>query len=188
VESARIESKLDSARMAVTERAMLQTRIQTVLGSLDMGVNPPLYTKRFEKEKQDSLVIIFDNGIDPDPNYSGSIMGRLFIDDKKNLTLASWPLNENKVTSWRTEILLKNVKSFELEFLERKQSGNDSKKEVIKNVNKDYVWRSQHMQSQIEAPCMVRLKVQSNLSKKPLQFAFHLSTPLPLITYEEMSL
>lgn len=174
VESARIEKKLDTARMAVSNRAHLQTRLQTVFGSLDPN---GLYTQQFEKEKNLSLIATFNNGIDPDPAYSGSILSRIFLDEEKNLCLVTWPLDQES-HPWRKEVLLAHVEHFEFEFLG--ENGAHKGKEKIRPITPNLAWRS-HWEG--KNPSIIRLKVREEKQKEPLQFAFLLLTTDFLVTY-----
>lgn len=186
VESARIEKKLDTARMTISNRGYLQTRLQTILSAIDSGSSEPyLYTKQFEKEKSISLITLFDNGIDPDPAYSGSIMGRIFLDEEKNLCLATWPLGNEKNRPWRKEVLLPHVKSFEFEFLGKRSASEHGKKEKIRPINANLAWRTEWAKFQSGVPSIIRLRVTEEKAKEPLQFAFILPSPEPFVTYME---
>jgi type II secretory pathway component PulJ len=182
VESAKIEKKLDTARMAITARNHLQTRLQAILSSITHdSFQSPLYTKQFERESQPSLVAVFDNGIDPDPAYSGPILGRLFLDDDHNLTLATWPADKNKNPPWRKEVLLSNVQSFEFEFLGPTTATEHGKKEAIRPITANLCWRTQWPRSQTEIPSIIRLNIQQQ--KTPLHFAFLLPAPAKIPSY-----
>lgn len=181
VESVRIEKKLDTARMAITARSHLQTRLQTVLGSLERNsFDAPLYIQQFDKEKQPSLVAIFNNGIDPDPAFSGPVLARLFIDEENNLTLATWPLEKEKTHPWRKEVLLSHVESFEFEFLGHASAAE--KKEKLRPINAAYAWRTRW--SQKETPSLIRLTLTEQ-KQDPIHFAFILPSPEPLVIYQK---
>lgn len=150
---------------------MVQTRLQSILCSLDKS---SFYTNTFEKRL--SLVVTFDNGVDPDPLFSGTIIGRLWLDEKHNLVLTTWPLNHEESTSWRTEVLLTGIENLEFQFFGKKES-----------LQEEYNWQSTWPQSKMEIPSMIRLIIQEKSKKDPLNFAFHLPTALPLITYKEAS-
>lgn len=177
VESARMEKKLDTARMAISNRAHLQTRLQSVFSSLSQE---GLYTKQFGKEKGTSLVAFFDNGIDPDPAYSGSIIGRLFIDEENNLSFATWPLDADKNRPWRKEILLPHVERLELEFLGKKTADAHGKKEKIRDITANLAWRTHWQEG---TPSIIRLTLQEKEGTEPLRFAFILLTADPFVTY-----
>jgi hypothetical protein len=184
VESAKIEKKLDTARMAMTNRGNLQTRLQTVLTSIDRGsMEPFFYTKQFDKEKHLSLVAIFDNGIDPDPAFSGSILGRIYLDQEKNLCLATWPLTQAKNRPWRKEILFPHVKDFEFEFLGTKSADEHGTKENSRPINATLCWKSNWPKAVHEVPGIIRLTVLEESSSKPIRYAFILPVSEPFITY-----
>lgn len=188
-ESAKIENKLDRARMAITARGHLQTRLQSLLSSISPpSFESPLYTEAFEKENSLSLVAIFDNGVDPDPAFSGPILGRLFLDEQSNLSLATWPLDKEHKHLWRKEILLPCVESFEFEFLGKNRAPEHGKKEKIEPINAAYAWHSHWSKSETRVPTIVRLNVQEEKAKEPLRFAFVLPRPDDLITYSEAKL
>lgn len=176
-----MEQKLELARGEITARGALQTRLQDVLSSISLD-SEPLYTQRFENETSPSLIAVFDNGIDPDPAYSGPILARIYIDEEKNLCMASWPLGKEKKQPWRKEILLSNVKSFEFGFL-GKTSAKIDEKEHITPINAAYCWRSFWGKSHSEIPSLIRLTVQKE--KEVIRFAFILPSVDPFVTYTE---
>lgn len=183
VESAKIEKKLETARVAISNRSHLQTRLQTVFSAIDRSTSEIFYTKQFEKEKSVSLITIFNNGIDPDPAYSGSVTGRIFIDPEKNLCLATWPLDKSKNRPWRKEILLSHIERLEFEFLGKRSASDSGKKEKIRPINAMFAWRELWSPSQAGIPSIIRLSVWEEKQKEPLRFAFILLTSEPLVTY-----
>ncbi len=186
VESAKIEKKLDTARMTIMHRAYLQTRLQTILTSIDKGAADPFfYTKQFEKEKNLSLVTIFNNGIDPDPAFSGSILGRIYLDSEKNICLATWPLSKEKNGSWRKEVLLSNVAYFEFEFLGKQSAVEHGQKEKIRPINASLAWRYTWPKTGREVPGIIRLRISEEASKEPIEYAFILPVSEPFVTYRE---
>jgi len=173
--SAQFETKIESARSVLLERQRLQARLQDLFLSLR---DSSLYTKRFPKEKKESVVAIFDQGIDPDPAFSGSIVGRIYIDEEKNLSLAIWPLEKaGKKRPWRKEILLSNVEDFEFLFL-GKNTGP-----AIHPVNAQFAWYDTWPEERLDTPPMARLKVRQK--GIDLFYAFFRASPEPLPTYWE---
>lgn len=183
IEYAKIEKKVDIARLEITNRSHLQTRLQSLFTSVDQSsLNPYFYTKTFEKEKILSLVTIFDNGIDPDPAFSGSIIGKIFLDSEKNLSLALWPSSQEKNPPWRKEILLSNIDRFAFEFL-----GEIEGKETSRPVSANLCWKSEWVITQRGVPAMIRLTVHKVGEKEPIEYAFHLpSEELMAITRESV--
>jgi hypothetical protein len=165
VESVKLEKKLETARMAISNRGHLQTRLQNVLSSIDRGSDGILYTQVLDKSM--SLLVLFDNGIDPDPSYSGTLLGRIFLDEEKNLCLASWPNGKEKKLPWRKEILMPKVKSFAFEFLGK---------------SAPLAWRSEWPKSQTTLPLLIRLHVVEE--KDALRFAFILPSPDSFVSYD----
>ncbi len=173
--------------MAISSRAYVQTRLQNILSSIhsDSIEASALYTKYIDQEKQLSLIAIFNNGIDPDPLFSGSIIGRLYVDDDHNLALATWPLTKSKNPPWRKEILLTHVESFDLEFLGDASAAEDKNREKIRPITANYAWRSHHYPSQTTIPSMIRLTLQEEKNKEPLRFAFLLASTEPRVRYHQ---
>lgn len=169
VESAKVEKKLDAARTEIMARQHLQTRLQDLLSTLERG--PPLYTKQFPeqsavyregfKNSGISLIGIFNNGIDPDPAFSGSVTGRVYLDEEQNLCLAIWPLSQEKNRPWRKEILLPGVAGFEFVFL------------LLKNEldQNSFKWCGELKKTHPGTPSMIRLLVEKT-DHQLLQFAF----------------
>ncbi len=182
VESAKIETKLEAARHEIISRQHLQMRLQSVFMGLDRSSTHSLYTKVFPDEKQISLIATFDQGIDPDPAFSGPILGRIYLDEEKNLTFATWPLEKEKNLPWRKEILLSGVSDFEFEFLAQKKE--KELKEKSRPINASLEWLFQWPKSRPEIPSIIRLTVRKE-KQPPLQFAFILPSPEPLVTYWE---
>lgn len=64
-----------------------------------------------------SLVITFDNGVRPDPQFSGPVLAKLYVDPDKTFRLAIWPLDvEDPHTSMHEEILLEKVDDLNFSF------------------------------------------------------------------------
>ncbi len=189
VESARIEKKLDIARMEINHRSHLQTRLQAVFSALDYDpLGFALYTQKISREKGMSLIVVFDQGVDPEPAYSGTILGRLFIDADKNLCLATWPLDLPKNGPWRQEILLPHIEDFEWEFLGKISATEHAKKEKIRPITPTHGWRTAWSKTHQEPPSIIRLTVWEEKQKEPLRFAFILPVLEPFVTYQEAAI
>jgi hypothetical protein len=99
-----MEKTLEKARAISLERQHLQVRLSDVFLTA-----PSLYT---EKE---GLVVVFDQGVDPDPRFSGLLTGKLYL-EKGNLVLKYFPQEKMKKRPWRKEKLLSNVDKVSLTF------------------------------------------------------------------------
>ncbi|MBU6383194.1 MAG: hypothetical protein KGQ49_05960 [Verrucomicrobia bacterium] len=181
VQSARIEKKWDDMRMCIANRSHLQVRLQTLFTSMDTAT---FYTKTFEKEASPSLIFSFDQGIDPDPAFSGLVLGRIYLDSKYNLCLATWPASEETTGPWRNEVLQKGVKSFEFEFLGMIGPSEQGVKEKITPLTPQLAWRSHWPKSTHHLPTLIRLRLQQEGFKDPIQYAFILPIS-ECITYRE---
>lgn len=174
IECAKCDVKLDAAREKIGQRIYLQTRLQSVLTSLTSSDS--FFTLKLEKEKDESLMIQFDNGIDPDPTFSGPICGKFHLDGDR-LMLTTWATEHEEKS--REEILLSGVDRFEFEFLGKK---NDSK-EKMRTINAELAWRSRWAKTDLAIPSIIRLLVWEKKEKEPVRFAFLLPSSEPFITY-----
>jgi hypothetical protein len=173
VESAKIEKKLDKARMCMTARAHLQTRLQLVFTSIDKSaLESYFYTKMLGKEPHLSLIVLFDNGIDPEPSFSGTVLGKIYLDTKRNLCLCSWPLSAQENQHWRNEILFSKVKDFEFEFFGENSPEESGVKEMRRPLNANLTWRSHWPKSIHNIPSMIQLKVYEEETKEPTLYTF----------------
>ena len=138
-----------------------------------------------DKEKGISLIVQFDNGIDPDPAFSGALLGRIYLDSKSNLTLAIWPLTQEKEKPWMTEVLLPKVKDFSFQFLGPNSAPEHGQNEVIRPINANFAWRSHWPKSSTTIPSIIRLKIALEKGGVPIHYAFILPVPELLISYQE---
>ena len=165
--SSQLETKIETARTHLLERQHLQARLQDLFLSMTK-----LYTKRFPKEKCDSLVMTFDNGIDPEPHFSGQVLGRIFLDEQKNLCLGLWPIEKiNSKNPWRKEILFSQVENFAFSFFEN-----------TPEIDKKHLWTAHWKQETRKLPCMARLSLSQK--ENPLVFAFFLPSATSPIVYQ----
>lgn len=163
VQSLRVEKKMELSRKWILARQNLQIRIQDILTTLTPAASPALYTHKFPELEQESMIAIFDNGIDPDPLFSGTVIGRIYLDENKNLCFAYWPYPTTEHSkAWRKEILAQNITDFSLSFLK-------SSNEVHKSHT---LWEHSWPKKNNQLPAIVRLILKQN--DATLQFAFRL--------------
>jgi hypothetical protein len=176
----KVEKKMEKARAMILERQHLQTRLQDILTSLNHSApQPPLYTQMFPKEERESLIVVFDNGIDPDPLFSGTLIGRIYLDEKKNLSLAVWPLELEKERHWRKEVLALQVVDFSFQFLGEKKEADPK----VKSITAHAGWHPSWPEDRKNTPSLIRLTLRQGGA--PLEFAFRLPTATPIATYWE---
>jgi type II secretory pathway pseudopilin PulG len=171
------DTKIERLKAQIQARQHLQIRLQDLFLTITSAHLPALYTLPKEKnENTKELIIYFDHGIDPDPSFSGPIIGHLYLDEQSNLCLMKWPL-ENGNRSWRKEILISNVQTFHFHFLGQKQ------KEEGLSISANLAWHTNWPKERVDIPSIIRLYLtheQENFS-----FAFFLTTSDPFITYRE---
>lgn len=180
IQNLRIEQNLEKTRELILERQNLQIRVQDLLTSLNCSNSQlALYTQLFPDEKTESLIVLFDNGIDPDPAFSGILLGRIYLDKGQNLCLATWPIDSKTSRPWRNEILLSQVLDLSFQFLGERQNADPK----IKPVTVRTGWHPNWPKERNDLPSLLRLTViQKDAS---LQFAFRLPTATPIVTYLE---
>lgn len=158
-----MEEKIEVAKEAVFSRASLQMRLDQIFSCIT-----PLEGSEFLFTDEDPIEIhcIFDNGIDPDPDFSGPVQALLYVDKEKNYCLATTPL-EKEPKKKRIEILKKGVDLVEYEFLPPQWSKGETKLET------------EWPKAKKKLPSLVRMKMDG------MKFAFFLPTIDPVITFFE---
>lgn len=177
-----MQEKIDAAAFTVLERQRMVERLDTVLTNLQSpdGEEAVFYTASFPDDMiSPSLIFTFNAGIDPNPEYSHVITGRIYVTEKGELMLALWPLDKK---SYRTEMLCRNVQSLEWQFLGKKVD-KDPKTPLLGN---SLAWLKNWPETSGSLPDIIRLKIwcDSDTKKEPhLQFAFvrPVITPIPLV-------
>lgn len=82
-----------------------------------------------------SLIFSYDNGAIKNPIFSGSVLGRLYVDRQGNLTLLTWPdrsdWNEDELPPFHREVLMTHVTNLQWDFFHIPSSqDNEGNKEV----------------------------------------------------------
>ncbi len=171
--SLRMDQKMDALRKELYSRQHFQIRMSHVFTSITPRSNlPPSSGSSFYtlEDKTPSLIAIFDNGIDPDPSFSGAVQGKIQIDSDGNLALFLQPLGLEPPHLLRKEILLYNVQDLEFQFLAKQSSDNSS-----------FAWKKAWPKTRWDIPSLIRMT--ANQKGKELAFAFSLPFADP-ITYE----
>jgi len=94
------------------------TRLTKLLTSPSSPRETPFYFYTDEKENP-ALIFTYDNGTGQGPLFSNTVLGKLFVDKEKRLTLITWPSPERELVRplpYRRETLLKEVKSIQFFF------------------------------------------------------------------------
>jgi len=177
VQTMRVEKKMQLARSTILERQTVQVRLQDLLISLSPdSLRPTLYTKRFPEEEKESLVALFDNGIDPEPLFSGKVIGRIYLDKNHDLCLVYWPYNPMKNRPWRKEILCSNIEDVSFQFLETNEKMDPKDTGQAKSL-----WQQSLPKDMNRVPSIVRMSLKQQ--NTTFQFAFHIPNAEPVATY-----
>lgn len=98
-----LAEEMGGVRKTVLERHKCYARLSQVFSTADAG--------SFKLEGKD-LTFSFENGIDPEMDFSGEVDGRLYVDGNKNLILR---LTSKKEGKERREALFPQVEEVEYE-------------------------------------------------------------------------
>jgi hypothetical protein len=151
------EKKIETLKKEVFKKEHLQIRLSNIFSHINKSFENYFYTEK-EKNTLLSLYLTFNNGIDPDPSFSGPVFGKIYI-DQNDLKLTIYPLNEAKQ---RTETLFQDVKKLEFLFFTKE---------------KNFEWQNNWPQEKQSLPSMLKLKINEE------SFAFFMPTKNILITY-----
>ncbi len=139
--------------------------------------------------KGPSLVFTYDNGVDLDPDFASDVIGRLYVDNRGQLCLATWPSPQR----WdkgnapvKKEVLLDNVSSLAFAFYvpplfsekvietERIEPGKEKKDPNPGEWNTE--WPMQYAQ----LPVMVRLQITRSVAHGSTQAGERISFVYPI--------
>jgi hypothetical protein len=179
VTNAAFEKKVNQAAFSVLERQRFIERLDSVLTNLQPSESggPLFYTAPFpDNSIGHSLVVSFNAGIDPDPDYSGVLLGRIYRTEQNELVLGYW---QGDKKGFRTEVLLKNVQNMEWQFL-GPALDKDPTTILLGNGRG---WLKQWPKNQGGAPEIIRLKIWCGADpQKQEEAQLQLAFILPVLT------
>lgn len=182
--SMKMDRKMDELRKDLYSRQHFQVRLSQLFSSIAPRSSLPSFSgSSFHTSGEDSpaLVAIFDNGIDPDPSFSGAIIGKIYLEKDGNLFLLLEPLNKDRAPVYRKELLFKNVENLEFQFLAKRSPGKPDPGSYP--FSPHFEWRNTWPKNRWDIPSLIRVMVKQNGSD--LGFAFSLPFA-ELITYEKL--
>lgn len=123
-----------------------------------------------------SLVLTFNNEVRLDPNFSGDVLGRLYVDLEGRLCLAIWPLHlPDPFAHLHEEVLMDHVVNITYSFYaapERIKDVNEiSAAETIdpeKKIPKKDQWQEEWLISYEQMPSIVKIIVE--VAKNPEEY------------------
>lgn len=112
-----MEVKMEGMSLELSQRLQFQHRLQDICLALTFEAEGGLFTKIDPDTKETRLYFTFDQGIDPDPLFSGKVQGELFL-EKGQLCLQIQP--DKAEGSVRQEVLIESVEHCVFSFLDEK--------------------------------------------------------------------
>lgn len=177
-------TKIEEAKKSSYPQLQTQTQLSSIFSKIIPLENlpstikkkyTPLITTTFADSSLPGVVCIFDNGIDLDPQFSGPVIAKIFIDEKNQFSLAIWPLIEKEDDlPYRKQVLFKEIESFEFSFFDTAPVSKNTAPAKPKWVNS---WEHPG-----RIPSMIRLEIALP-DKKKLHFAFFIQSTSDIITY-----
>lgn len=146
------------------------------------------------KEGTESLLFIYDNGIDLDKPFSNHVLGRLFVDKEGQLTLATWPSparwEDTSLPPMKKEVLLTGVQGLSFSFFVPPDMGEKKTiqaKEIIKGKQQldpqpKGTWISPWLKEYNTLPALIKVEVKQE--GKTTIFASPLPNSSPPIFYK----
>jgi hypothetical protein len=206
-----IDSRTDKAVHSLYELAYVESRLATVLPQAISENSPKsdffFFTTNTDSSglvKGTSLFFTYDNGVDLDKQLSNHVLGRLFVDSKDRLVLATWPSptrwKEGSMPPMKRETLLENVSEIGFDFFvapaidrgEVIQPTNQAKARQIANAQPPGGWTKEWKTEYYQLPPLVKLTLKwsdpqqkTGAKERPLTFSFPLPNSTQVIFYNK---
>lgn len=168
------QSKMGNKRWEVLEKRYSSQQLQKIFSH----VQPDSYFFTTGPESTtdgDTLVFVFDNGLQSNPHFADKVLARLFIDkEEQTLCLGIWPHPDRGVSSpGKTVVLLENVQglSFEFYFPPNPFKKTVEPKEVGKALPQER-WQSEWLSNYNTLPPLMKVHFHRSGEKRPLTYAF----------------
>lgn len=182
----KIDHRMEIASSEVQKRQNLQVRCQQIFATLLPSQlcpenSPPFFTP----EKKDSsdlpvlLSVIYDQGVDPDPMFSGPVRAQFYIDEENNFICEVTPLEKNLQKHKRKEALWKEVKKLTFEYFA--VGVNEDK-----NTN-NFKWLKSWDKSNDKIPPMIKISIEDEKNYVK-EFAFFPSSSHAEIIFQDKRL
>ena len=179
ISNRKFEQKIEQIQDAERKHQYLYEKLHSAFFALNhLDTMPPLYTETAPKNGSDILTIHYLAGIDPDPAFSGHVIGQLFLDEERNLRFVQSTLDRKRE---RSEVLMSNIFAIEWQFLG--PLTDDSSQATA--ISGDWGWFASWKREKKSSPSLIRLNLWHNIDKKKqgepnLRFAFILSGQDPI--------
>lgn len=170
-------SESQKHRWPVLEERFAKQQLENII---PLAADHPIFFTSKEGVNGESLVFLFDNGIQSEALLSDQVLGRLFIDhDTNTLCLGIWPHPKYETQSpHQTLILMKNVSDLKFHFYFPKDPFKKpvDPKEVGKVMPAEG-WQQSWLADYKTLPPLMKIEMEHSDEKRgshPLIFAFEL--------------
>ncbi|MBI5345867.1 MAG: type II secretion system protein [Chlamydiae bacterium] len=165
------EKKNQKFKQEILSREHVQLRLSSIFSQI-VPISK-FEEKSFNLDDDNSLNVIFDNGIDPDPLFSGPVKGKIFQNQERNLILTLYPIEKGKVNNktQRTEVLCSKISSYKFLFFSQIEAKEENKKKIV--------WIEDWPKKKNDLPPMIKLILDNDLT-----FAFFIPTKSCNIEYK----
>jgi hypothetical protein len=138
-ELSEVNRMTEQAQKAGFQRRYLESRLQfiseRIVNENDSARKFFFYTQPANRQfsSAPSLIFTFHNEVRLDPNFSGDVLARLYVDLDKCLCLAIWPLHVSDPYQYlQEEVLMDHVLDIRYSFYAAPEKVKDSKDIVVK--------------------------------------------------------
>lgn len=158
---AKAEKQIEEIKKEVYQKNNFQIHLSNIFTQLYSKNydQSPFYTEYDKNKKNLCLHVNFDNGVDPDPNYSHIIEAKIYVDEKNDLILEMFSKDEKTKIS-RRKILFTNIKKFKCKFLSCNDL--DMKPYIIEQINNNYFWYNFWPEKNKGVPFVVYIKINND--------------------------
>ncbi len=166
-------SKVETRRREIEHLQDCQVILQRFLESAQITSTGFFFTTNDTDNQK--LIFTCTNEVDPDPNYSNTVLISLWRDSNKKFIMTMWPDPESEAfdeTRQRSCILLENVESLSWKFLTpTQQDGYYSQNATPSDLKEPGTWVNYWSHEMKQLPLAVSLQIKyGNLGTYPLTF------------------
>lgn len=142
------------------------------------------------KDGSASLVFVYDNGLDLQPEFSNEVIGRLYLSPQGQLVLASWPLpkrwSKSEMPPVKKEVLLEGVSQLRFSFYNAPEVDRSKVTKNKKGIKRRFVkaepadsWFDSWQQDYYELPAILRMDLTLTGAGEKEAEDFTMVYPLP---------
>lgn len=193
-----INRKMDNAENNAFKMLYVESRLADILPKVptasDTDIELFIFTDSgasgLMKPGTQSLVFTFDNGVKLDRPFSCYVIGRLYIDEKSRLILATWPTPKRwkgtEPIPMKKEILMENVDSLEFRFYVPPAKGKKNEDKGWPN-GEGGNWINSWPKEIGKVPPLIKMLLTRTVegNKELITYVFYLPNTSKPITYDQ---